>query len=214
MTKDITSLILNNSQEEMERKLFGGNIYSSAHKFPSLYITNIEQDLEHNAYNLEYFTKYIKLINDMSSICGEDIAKLVAEIFKIYNLSEKGIHQSTQDEMIISFCTEALANLSLAMNQSGKLINLIGSHFDHSTKSNYEIEGKDYCFIVIVLNNLFHYYSTIINLVIQKRYLNNEILKSISERLSLIVSYEFETMRRIFKVLECYKEAEPTKTFH
>jgi hypothetical protein len=201
----------------MERKLFGGNIYSSAHKFPSIYITNNKEDLEHNVYNLEYFTKYIKLINDMSTICGEDIAKLFAEIFKIYNISEDGINHSTQDEMIISFCTEALAHLSLAMNQSGKLINLIEASFDPLSirqQSNYEIEGKDYCFIVIVLNNLFHYYSTIINIVMQKRYLNTEFVRSISERLALILSYEFETMRRMFKVLECYKEAEPTKTFH
>jgi hypothetical protein len=212
MIKNLTDFIFDKSQEETERQLFGANIYSSAHKFPSIYITNRKQDLEYNEYNLESFTKYTKLINNISNNCGSDLALLFGEIYNIYKIDNESI--TLDQQIIIDFCTESLAHLSLAMKQSDQLINNIETSFDNFKKSNYEIEGKDYCFIVMMLNNLFYYYSTIVNLIIQKRYLNIEFIRSISERLSFIVSEEFETIRRIFKVIECYKEVEPKKTFH
>ena len=66
----------------------------------------------------------------------------------------------------------------------------------------------------MMLNNLFYYYTTIINFITNKRYLNSEFIQSISERLCFIVSEEYESIRRMFKVIECYKEIESKTTFH
>lgn len=213
MTTDLTSIILDKSQEEMEKQLFGGNIYGMAHKFPSLYITN-NKESEYNYYNIESFKNYVQLISNISNSCGSDLSLLFAESFRLYKIQDDSIsHQSFKNKMITDFCTEALAHLSLAMKQSEKLLDII-NRYDINKEINLEIKGKDYYFIIMVLNNLFYYYTTIVNFITNKRYLNIEFIKSISERLTFIVSEEFEIMRRIFKVIECYNEIDESPIFH
>lgn len=214
MTKSFEDTLGIQLRMESEKQLFGGNIYAMAHKFPSLYITNNTNQDSLDCYRLESFINYTKLINNISSSCGSDLALLFAELYKIYEIYEDHIdHHDPRHKLIIDFCTEALAHLSLSLKQSEKLLETINS-YDLNTELNIEISGNDYCFIITILNNLFYYYTTIVNFILNKRYLNNEFIKSISERLSFIVSDEFESLRRIFKVVECYKEIETKPTFH
>ena len=217
MTKNLDPIILNISQEEMEKQLFGGNIYALSHKLPSLQIVyNTENKTDYNC-DVKSFTNYINLIKDISDKCGGDLALLFAEVYNLYHIEDEITNcNNVKNKMIVDFCTEALANISLALNQSEKLIEKIN---DYEKIKDINIEfitiiGKDYCFIVMMINNLFYYYTTIINFIINKRYLNNEFIQSISERLFFIVSEEYESIRRMFKVIECYKEIESTTTFH
>ena len=214
MTKTFEDTLGIQLKMEMEKQLFGGNIYAMAHKFPSLYITNDEGQNTRDCDRLESFINYTKLINHIADSCGSDLALLFAESYKIYEIYENHIDQhDSKHKLIIEFCTEALAHLSLALNQSEKLLEKINSQ-DLNGEVNLEISGNDYCFIVMMLNNLFYYYTTIVNFILNKRYLNSEFIKSISERLCFIVSDEFESLRRMFKVIECYKEIETKPTFH
>jgi hypothetical protein len=214
MTKDLDANILNISQHEIEKQLFGGNIYALSHKFPTLcIINNIDNKTDYN-YHIEYFTIYVNLIKGISDKCGSDLALLFSEVYNLYNIEDEiPNYNNVKNKMIVDFCTESLAHISLALNQSEKIIEKINNN-EKNKDINIEISGKDYCFIVMMLNNLFYYYTTIINFIINKRYLNNEFISSISERLCFIVSEEFESMRRMFKVIECYKEIESTTTFH
>ena len=194
MTKSFEDTLGIQLRMESEKQLFGGNIYAMAHKFPSLYITNNTNQDSLDCYRLESFINYTKLINNISASCGSDLALLFAELYKIYEIYEDHIdHHDPRHKLIIDFCTEALAHLSLSLKQSEKLLETINS-YDLNTELNIEISGNDYCFIITILNN--------------------EFIKSISERLSFIVSDEFESLRRIFKVVECYKEIETKPTFH
>ena len=214
MTKEFEDTLGFQLKMESEKQLFGGNIYAMAHKFPSLYITNDTEQDSLDCYRLESFLNYTKLINHISASCGSDLALLFAESYKLYEIDEDTIiHHDIKNKFIIDFCTEALAHLSLALNQSEKLLQKINS-YDLNEEVNLEISGNDYCFIVMILNNLFYYYTTIVNFILNKQYLNIEFIKSISERLSFIVSDEFESLRRMFKVIECYKEIETKPTFH
>lgn len=214
MTKTFEDTLGIQLKMESEKQLFGGNIYAMAHKFPSLYITNDEGQNPRDCDRLESFINYTKLINNIADSCGSDLALLFAESYKIYEIYEGHIDQhDIKHKVIIEFCTEALAHLSLALNQSEKLLEKINSQ-DLNAEVNLEISGNDYCFIVMMLNNLFYYYTTIVNFILNKRYLNGEFVKSISERLCFIVSDEFESLRRMFKVIECYKEIETKPTFH
>lgn len=206
------------SKIELEKQLFGGHIYTMSHTFPSIYITNNKDDVD-NCYDLQSFINYTQLVHNIADSCGRDLAVLFAESYKLYEIGDSALadhfyeHETFKNKMIIDFCTEALAHLSLALNQSTKLLETLNSHKDVDDL-NLEIPGKDYCFIVMLLNNLFYYYNTIVNFITNKRYLNNEFIESISERFTLLISNSFETLRRIFKVLECYEAVESKNTFH
>lgn len=214
MTKTFEDTLGTQLKMESEKQLFGGNIYAMAHKFPSLYITNDTEQDSIDFYSIESFINYTNITNRIANSCGSDLALLFAESYKLYEIYEGHIDQhDSRHKLIIDFCTEALAHLSLALNQSEKLLEKINS-YDQNSGINLEISGNDYCFIVMMLNNLFYYYTTIINFILNKRYVNIDFIKSISERLSFIVSAEFESIRRMFKVIECYKEIETKPTFH
>ena len=214
MTKNLEAIILEKSKEEMEKQFFGGSIYALSHKLPLLRIVyDIENKTDYNC-DIKCFTNYINLIKNISDKCGADLALLFAEVYNLYNIEDEiPNYNNVKNKMIVDFCTEALANISLALNQSEKLIEKI-NNYEKNKDTIIEINGKDYCFIVMMLNNLFYYYTTIINFIINKRYLNNEFIQSISERLCFIVSDEYESIKRMFKVIECYKEIESTTTFH
>lgn len=220
MTENFDDAIKIGLKREQEKQLFGGNLYEMAHKLPTIYITkNIKESVDgiQNTYNLESLINYTRVVRDISDSCGRDLALLFAELYKLYEIGIDNILPNPQNmfinTMITDFCTEAIALLSLALSQSEKLLEILNSDKD---RNNLEIEitGNNYCFIVIILKNLFYYYSTIVNFITSKRYLNSDFISSISERLAFIVSNEFESIRRMFKVVECYKAIESTTTFH
>lgn len=192
------------NQEEIEKSIFGGNIYHSAYKFPKHQITK---------ENIETFKNYTTLIKDISETCGREITLLFAEICLIYGVEDKEIEeQSETNKFIIEFCTRSIGHLSLCLTQSENILNLINK-YENKDKT-LEIEGKDYCFMVILLNNLFYYYTNTFNFIITKKYASEDFIKLMSERLYFITSEEFQSIRRLFKVVECYNEIDKSPTFH
>jgi len=214
MMKIFDEKIAKEAQLELEKQLFGGHVYTMAHKFPSIYITNNKDDVD-NCYDLQSFINYTMLINSIADSCGRDLTLLFAESYKLYEIENDlpDQQQNLKNKMITDFSTEALAHLSLALNQSTKLLDTL-NFYKNVDDLNLEILGKDYCFIVMALNNLLYYYNTIFNFITNKRYLNNEFIESASERFALVISTQFETLRRIFKVIECYEAVESKHTYH
>jgi hypothetical protein len=188
-------------QEEIEEAHFGGDIYKYAYKLPDIIITG---------ENIETFKNYTKLVKDISETCGREITLLFAHLYKIYNMED---HQNNPtNKKIIDFCTQAIGQLSLSLKQSEKL--LLSINYYENKKDNLEINGKEYCFIVLMTNKLFFTYSHIYNFILRYGYFDKESLETILQRLSFILSEEFDSIRRLFKVVECYKEIETSPTFH
>ena len=105
------------NQEEIEKSIFGGNVYHSAYKFPKHYITQ---------ENLGTFKNYTGLVKDISETCGKEITLLFAEIYNIYDMKDlEPSEQNHTHKFIIEFCTMAIGHLSLSLNQSDKLLSLI-----------------------------------------------------------------------------------------
>lgn len=212
MTKKFEKMISEESEIDEAKNFFGGDIYAMSHRLPSIYLSyNEKMD-----YNLKSFTHYTKLVRDVADQFGRDLSLLYAELYKLYGIDEDNKTQSAPDNQqtrIICDRMSTLAQLTLSLEQSKKLLEIL-NYFDENQTEGCVIHGNDYCFIAIMLNNLFCYYSTVVNFIANKRYLNKEFIESISERLSFIVSNEVESMRRMFKVVECYKEIETKPTFH
>ena len=142
MTKNLEAIILEKSQEEMEKQLFGGNIYGLSHKLPILYITNsIENKTDYNC-DINSFTNYINLIKGISDGCGRDLSLLFAEVYNLYHIEDEiPNYNNVKNKIIVDFCTESLAHISLSLNQSEKLIEKINNH-DKNKDINIENKWK------------------------------------------------------------------------
>ncbi len=228
MTKSFEDTLGIQFKMESEKKLFGGSIYDMAHKFPSIYIKSIkdkENDESYDCYNEESFIKHVELLHNLIDTCGKDISLYFAKTYKLYEINDD-TQNTDHNKAIVTFCTDALAHLSLTLNQSGKLLDKVNDLKNNKEiykktkltideiKYFYTIDGTEYCFIAMVLMNLFYYYTTVFNFILHRSYLDNEVITNIRETLSFIVSNEFDSIRRIFKVIECYKEIETKPTFH
>lgn len=216
MKKDFDDAILRAAKVEEAKQLFGGELYTKSYKLPSLHISKENEDEENTCYNTDFFISSVSYINNIANSCGNDMALLMGEVFILYGIdttNENLVDVTQEQAMIILLAKTTFANLSLCSEQSNELLEILGS-YDFSNNATLEVTGKDYCFISLVLNELFYSYATILNFLIKKRYLNDEFIKSISERLDLIISSEFDALRRIFKTVECYREVEEKPTLH
>ncbi len=196
------SVFFAQNEEDIEKAHFGEGIYISAHKLPPIILTS---------KNIETFKNYTGLVRDISESCGKEITLLFAELYKIYGMEDE--ENNSVNNAIIYFCTKAIGQLSLSLKQSEKLLILMND-FENKKEEKVNIEGADYCFILILLNRLFCVYSTIYTLILEKRYFGKENLKAILERLSFILSEEFESIRRLFKTVECDAAIDSSPTFH
>lgn len=216
MKKDIDEAILRAAKAEEAKQLFGGEFYTKSYKFPALSISKENKDEENSCYNTDFFINTVSYINNIANSCGNDMALLMGELFILYGIdidNENLADVNPVQTMIILLAKTTFANLSFCSEQSDELLKILVS-YDFSNNAILEVTGKDYCFIALMLNELFYSYSTIVNFIIKKRYFNDEFIKSISKRLDLIISSEFDALRRIFKTIECYRETETKPTLH
>lgn len=190
------NFITDESQDELEKKMFGGDIYKKSHLLP---IISIKKE------QVDQFLDHVELIKDITEAFGRDLSLLFAEIYSIANPDKKEIPNTTLTE----FCTHSLAILALALKQSQNLICK-----KSILQNDLEISGKEYCFITLFLNDIFYYYTTMINYIMNKRYLNENFLTGTRERICFIVSEEFEKLRKIFHVVECNMAIKTTETIH
>ncbi len=198
---DIKDAFFATSQEEIEEAHFGGGIYHDAYKLPQIII---------NSKNIETFKNYTTLVRDISQACGEEITILFANLYMTYDMKEE--QNNVIHDPIKYFCTIAIGQLALSLKQSEKLILLI-NEFDNK-KEDININGKEYCFILIMLNKLFYIYTKIYSLLSKKRYFGSENVECMLQRLSFILSDEFESIRKLFKTVEGFNEIDSAPTFH
>lgn len=211
----IFETIENVFQIELEKQEVGGSIYEMSHNFPSLYITKNKEEETNNLYHIDTFTNYTKIVMEISENCGKDITLLFAEAYKLYEMDNENIDEEDEEinKKIINFCTQFIAHLAHANIQSQKILEYIDL-FEKGNELSLEIKGPDYCFIVIAFHNLLFYYTSIIDFIAIKRHLNSEFIRGMSRRFCLIDSTEFESIKRMFKVSECYEKVEETPTIH
>ncbi len=65
-----------------------------------------------------------------------------------------------------------------------------------------------------MLNKLFYIYTKIYSLLSKKRYFGSENVECMLQRLSFILSDEFESIRKLFKTVEGFNEIDSAPTFH
>lgn len=197
---------------ELEKEILGGNIYFQAHKFPSIYVTKKENNEEY-CCDIEYFLNITQLLKRMMDAFGRDLSFLFAELCNLYEIDkEKDSNDPTIKNFIITFYPQAIGYISLALNQSEKLLEKFSNEM-HDEKI-IEAQGKEYCFIPIALTGLLQYYSQALHLLSLKKYFNNEFIGVASERFSFLVSEEFDALRKMFKCVECFESMEDKPTIH
>lgn len=200
------------AQFELAKSMLGEDIYEMSHRFPTIHIINDKEN--YSFYNIESFITYTKTLQHIADSCGKDMTLLSAELFKLYELVQEDPDDVPQNNKEIAyFCSKALANLSLALTQCNNLIEKL-DNYDKEGEVNVEIHGREFCFIVMMLDNLFNYYSMFAKCLMHKRYIDKAFIDSLQERISFTISEEMEVLRSIFNVVECYKALEANRTIH
>lgn len=216
MKKDFDEAMLRAAQLEETKQLVGGDIYKMLYKLPSLHISKTTEGKENGFYDVDSFISCLSLLTGIISSYGLNLSLLNAELYNLHGINPNASPEifdsfSDYEKMIVFMCKSNMDIMSIAHTQNEKLSEIIHSH-DFS--SDLEINSIDYCFIVVMLNNLFFMYSSLINSILLKRYLNKELIEKISEGFNLMICSDFDWVRRMFRVVECYKEIEAKPTLH
>ena len=102
------------------------------------------------------------------------MALLMGELFILYGIdidNENLADVNPVQTMIILLAKTTFANLSFCSEQSDELLKTLVS-YDFSNNSTLEITGQNYCFIALMLNELFYSYATIVNFIIKNYHQN------------------------------------------
>lgn len=200
MSNYFSDVISKTLKNERDKETFGGEVYKSSYKFPSIII---------NHGNYEEYSNYLMAITKICDGMGPDITILFAEICNLYNMLDEEANQ--KNSHIIEGCLHALAYISLCLEQSNDTLKYIEKTIG---KGDVILDGSKYCFIVLGLNSLLDTYAMLLKLLKNKNYFNIQFIDSIRERLMFIISPEFEQLRRAFKVVESYNTLEEKPIFH
>jgi|1185.fasta_scaffold00002_17 hypothetical protein len=195
-----TSVNIQNKIEE-EKKLLGGTIYSKRFFMPHIYIT---------PDNYDEFIDDIDILDKIGNQFGLDITDLFAELYLIYEMDVDPNFEKIINATIREFSVTSSAKINLALIQIKELKKLLSS----SKKT--EIIGDQYCFIVIMLQELLMIYTSFIIFIYVKRYLDDKSMEAIKERIDFIASYHYESLRKKFNVIHCFSisENEKLQTIH
>lgn len=207
MEKDFDIIISTNARMEEEKQKFGGEFYKLSYRFPVISLSNDPKDYN----NIDRMISRSHLVKLFVDNCGENITILFAEIYKIYELEEKEDYDHF-DKLIIDTCTIAIAVLALAGKDCDDIINQL-TNLDKENK-NIEIIGSQYCFIVSALLEILVHYTSIFHFIMRKQYLGKKFVSDAQNVLQLLMSEEFEEMRKYFKVIECVESMKETRILH
>jgi len=188
MKFDLDSLIKKKSQLEEEKILFGGEIYQHRHILPKIKI---------DMSNHEEYSILISKVKQVGQTIGSHIAHLFAELVILYQVTENNL-KNPVSLSIQQISTHMLGKIAFAMLQVDKLENILEENDD------YDMVGDDYCFISIMLQDLFNSYSFMLSFVQRKRYFSPEDINSIRNILNFFISSQYEELREMFYVAQGY----------
>ncbi len=199
MKIDFSDILNKKEQLEDEKILFGGEIYQYRHSLPHITI-----DLSNN----EDYRMYVSRVKKVADQFGADICHLFAELCLLYNIVDDSDIKNPVKLSIQQIGSHILGKIALAMLQAKKIEEKILASDD------CEILGEEYCFIAIMLQDLFNTYSFMISFLSRKRYLNEQFIISIKERLTFLISGAFEELKEMFMVVQGYDSIEKTIDFN
>jgi len=193
MDKKFENLVIEKEKLETEKLRLGGAIYKNRNLLPSLIIT---ED------NFKKITEDLEMIKKICHQFSEDIVRLHADLFCNYGFNEN--HEKNQCSPIYSIINEIavplVAKLSIAKEQSEDGKRKVNAELIKTKEST--IYGDEYCFISIILNELFPTYTGLVSLMLGRTYFDENYLKVIKERMNFLIHPFYEELRKNFKVVE------------
>lgn len=188
MSNVIEKILDRENKLEDEKLLFGGDLYMFRHSLPPILI---------NDSNVEDYQLKLKRISEIAKQFGGDITHLAAELYVLFN------SELIPNAHIQQIATLALGKISCALLQIPDIEDKIENSIKNKEELNVEITGNDYCFIVVMLNDLLLSYLSMVNFIYIKNYLNDEFLNAIRDRLNFLLSHSYEDLRQTFKTVQC-----------
>jgi hypothetical protein len=182
--------------EELSKQMCEHAMYKYADQLPPIIVNNDEKD----NYYRPRFQMYCEIILDLTELSGRQLSDLYKEFVELYGL-EKNANE-VQAIYLVKFFDDALTIILQARKQSTILLDSL------MNPNKVVINGEEYCFIAIFLNNLFQYYSFVLQIIMLKEYLTVEALDKYSERFAFMLSPKFQSIRLAFRVMECSEKIE------
>jgi len=193
MNKKFDEIVNAKEKLENERIQFGGIIYKNRNLLPSLIITE------------DNFHKIIDDLNMIQKICNQssqDIVRLHADLFCHYGFYDN--HEKNQNSPIYAIINEMsipiVAKLGIAKENADDLEKKINTDIIQKKKST--IYGEEYCFISIILNEIFPIYTGLVSFLLGRVYFDENYLEVIRQRLDFLMHPSYEALRKSFKVVE------------
>lgn len=196
MDKKLETLLRNEKKMEEEKILFGGNIYKNINYLKSIRVTN---------ENIDLLKENLNSIEKIGNQFVEDIIRLHAELYLILGGDKEDNNNNSTSSLVneISIKTCSIINLAL---QEIRQINQMIVDCDAKNSDVY-LSGKDYCFIAIFLHELFMSYSSLVVILLSKRYLDESYVNAIRERLNLLMSIQYESLRQNFNTVQSFEKS-------
>ena len=190
MNEKFEKVIENKIKMEEEKILLGGSLYKNRNSLPSLIIT---------PDNFNDLTNDLLMIQGICHQFSEDIVRLHADLFHDYGFNlDKDIKEDHPIYHLLNeIAVPIVAKLSLAQESAKDIENKL------SIDKQGTIHGDEYCFISIALNELFAVYTSLLSLTLSRKYLDENYVNAIRERLSFLIHPQYEEMRQKFKVVQC-----------
>lgn len=196
LENELEKRIQNKSKLEEEKKLLGGAIYRVRHSLPNLIV---------NDDNFEIFIKDLRQIDKVCSQFGEDIVRLHADLHVAYEMHLEQNQESHINTIISEIAIPLCAKIHLAQYQARELLSFISKCEEDGVHDSANITGDDYCFIILMLHELFMIYTSLITLLLSKNYIDNNYIDAIRDRLFFMIHPEYELLRKKFNVVESIK---------
>lgn len=193
MSKELDNLIDKKEKFDTEMMKLGGVIYKNRNLLPSLIIT--EDNLEKITYDL----KMIQKICDQFSL---DIIRLHADLFVYYGFNDNPEkHQASPIYAILNeMAVPIVAKLGISKESADDLEKKVNAQVIQKNES--IIYGEEYCFISIILNEIFPIYTGLVSLFLGRVYFDENYLTVIRERMNFLMHPSYEELRKSFKVVE------------
>lgn len=193
MNKKFDQLVIEKEKIETEMMKLGGVIYKNRNLLPSLTIT---------ADNLGKITSDLKMIQKICDQFSEDIVRLHADLFVHYGFND--CMEESQSNPIFSILNELavpiVAKLGIAKRNAGDIAIKVNQEVSHKNEST--LYGAEYCFISIILNEIFPIYTGLISLALGRLYFDENYLDVLKQRIGFLLHPSYEALRKGFKVVE------------
>jgi len=199
----------NKEKIEEEKILLGGNIYKNANYLPLIKV---------RSEDTASLREDLNIIDKIGKQFVEDIIRLHADLYIILACDQEDNKDIPINRVMNEIAIQTCAKINLALEQVREITQIIAD-YNRNKPLNIQLSGKQYCFISILLNELFMTYTSLIVILLSKRYIDEIYINAIRERLNLLMSAQYEQLRQKFQTVQCLEFSndslkEPLMTIH